>query len=136
MYGIIYYLVAESAEQCSRVALYEGSQIAEEDAIVALLSLAGRHRLTYACIGDILQLTSSLLPMPNGFNVSLHRLLGRFAKFSSETLTHKFCGNCSVPLYDRSKCTKPKCLSVRQPDATFIEIPLQKQIAEKMQGKD
>ena len=88
----------ESSEQSSRVALFEGSNVADDDAIVALLSLAGRHRLTYACIGDILQLTSSLLPMPNGFNVSLHRLLGRFVKFSTETVTRKFCGNCSAPL--------------------------------------
>jgi hypothetical protein len=84
----------------------------------------------------MLQLVSSLLPMPNGFNISLHRLLGRFVNFSAETIVRKFCGNCSAPLNEGViRCAKPKCLAIRQQDATFIEIPLQKQIAEKMQGE-
>lgn len=121
---------------CSRVPLFEGSQVAEQEAIVALLSLAGRHRLTYTCIEDMLQLVSSLLPVPNGFNISLPRLLGRFVNFSAETIVRKFCGNCSTPLLEGEiKCAKPKCLAIRQHDAAFIEIPLQKQIAEKMHGK-
>ena len=37
---------------CGRVALFEGSQVAEQEAIVAMLSLAGRHRLTYTWIED------------------------------------------------------------------------------------
>ena len=121
--------------QSSRVALFEGSQVAEQEAIVALFSLACRHKLTCTCIGDILQLVSSLLPVPNGFNISLHRLLGRFVNFSTETIVRKFCGNCSAPLLEGAKCTEPKCLAVRQLDATFIEVPLQKQIAEKMQDE-
>ena len=127
--------MVETPVRTSRVALFEGSQVAEQEAIVALLSLSGRHRLTYACIEDILQLASSLLPVPNGFNISLHQLLGRFVDFSRETIVRKFCGNCSAPLLGGVKCAKPKCLAVRQLDATFIEIPLQKQIAEKMQGE-
>ena len=117
-----------------RVPLFEGSQVAEDEALVALLSLASRHRLTYACMEDILRFVSSLLPMPNGLTISLYRLLGRFVNFSKETNVHKFCGNCSAVLQDGSKCTRPACLSVRQQDATFIEIPLQYQIQERMQG--
>ena len=118
----------------SRVPLFEGSQVAEEEAVVALLSLVSRHRLTYSCLEDILQLVSSLLPMPNGLVISLHKLIGRFVNFSTETIMHKFCGNCSAAQHHGSKCTKSACLSVRQTDATFIEIPLKKQIQEKMQG--
>ena len=122
--------------QCSRVPFFEGSQVAEQEAIVALLSLAGRHRLTYTCIEDMLQLVSSLLPMPNGFNISLHRMLGRFVDFTTETIVRKFYGNCSTPLLEGAiKCMKSKCLAIRQHDAVFIEIPLQKQIAEKTRGE-
>ena len=127
--------IVGSSHESSSVKLFRGSLVTEEDAIVALMSLACRHRLTYACIGDVLKLVSSLLPVPNGLSVSLHTLLGRFVNFTTETVVRKFCGNCLVSLHDILRCTKPKCMSVRQPDATFIEIPLQTQIAEKMQGK-
>lgn len=116
-----------------RVPLFDGSDVAEDEAVVALLSLASRHRLTYACIEDILHFVSSLLPMPNGLTISLHRLIGKSVNFSKETTVHKFCG---AVLHNGAKCTKSACVSVSQPDATFIEIPLQNQIQEKMQGKD
>ena len=63
---MIIIIVVESPVQCLRVPLFEGSQVAEQEAIVALLSLPGGHRLTYTCIKDMLQLVSSLLPVPNG----------------------------------------------------------------------
>ena len=64
--------------------------------------------------------------------MAFHRLLGRFVNFSVETTIHKFCGIIQV-LYLKEH--QPKYLAIRQHDAAFIEILLQKQIAEKMQGE-
>ena len=122
------------SDQLDSTPLYEGSQITAGEAIIALLSLASKHKLTYTCINDVLRLMSLLLPMPNGLTISVHQLLGKFVNFKKETIVHKFCGNCSVPLQDGIKCTKVACSSVRQLDTTFIEIHLDNQIKEKMEG--
>ena len=83
------------------IPLYEGSQITDSEAVVALLSVASKHRLNYACI---LQLVTLLLPKPNGLSISLHQSLGKFVNFSKETTIHKFCGNCSTSIEDDKKC--------------------------------
>ena len=110
-----------------RVQLFERSQVAEDE---ALLSLAGRHRLTHACIEHILRFVSSLLPMPNGLTISLYRLL-RFVNFSKETIVHNFCGNCVAILkMDLNALDKPVYLLGNK----MQHLSLQYQIQERMQG--
>ena len=125
---------AHSYSESHQIPLHPGCNIKEDEFYVAILSLVQRHKLTYACLSDLLELLNKTLPQPNALCVTAMRLIRKYVKFEKETILHKCCGSCLAPLPGRGECLNPACRTASEPDAVFLEIPLDQQIQERMAG--
>ena len=114
--------------------IFAGSPVSEEEFSVTLMSVFQRHRLTYACQSDLLQLLSMFLPSPNGVPPSVHVLNKQYLDLNKDTITHRCCGKCMELLPITTKCTKPECITAKLPDVLLLEIPLQMQLMDRFKG--
>lgn len=108
--------------------LFPGGEITEVAAFVSVLSLAHKHKLTYACLTDMLELISLMLPTPNGLCMTAQQLINKFVDFKREAIVHKCCGFCARLLAESSQCGKEECRAANLSDALFIEVPLDEQL--------
>ncbi len=119
----------------SSTPLYVGSAITAHQFDVAVASIAQRHNLTYACQTDILRFMSAVLPAPNSGSTSARSLTRKFVRYGEQARLHRCCGVCMRRLPEGEKCAQADCLSQGEPDATFAEVPLDKQLQERFKGE-
>lgn len=115
--------------------LYEGSAITIHQFDVSLSLIAQRHNLTYACQTDILRFISVLLPPPNSVRSTARSLNKKFVHYNEQTRIHRCCGVCMHHLAVGERCSQSECLSQNVADATFVEVPLDKQLQERFKGE-
>ena len=125
---------SSSTTPCPRKPMFPGSKITPNEFNVALLSLGQRHNLTYACLTAILQLLALMIPSPCSLPTSNHVLTKMFVDYPKETITHRCCGFCTRLLIDGESCARLQCRSAKEPDAKFVEIPLDAQLRERFEG--
>lgn len=118
------------------IPLYPGATVTEEEGFVSILSIAHQRRLTYACLADMLQLLSRLLPKPNSLCLTAQRLINKYVRYDRESITHRCCGYCLSRLHGETKCTNEEYKGADLPDSIFVELPLDDQLKERLAGKD
>ena len=75
--------------------IHESSDVSEDHAFVALMSIANKHKLTYTSLTDIMKLISGLLPVPNVFlHSNLNQLINKYVNISEVVIKHSCCVSC------------------------------------------
>ena len=118
----------------NRTLLYSGSQMSTEEFYVVVLSMFLKHSLTYSSVSDILNLFSHTIPSPNSVPRTQYQLFKKFIDYEAETVTHHCCGYCTE-LLTSSSCLKSECREANLPDASFVELRLDKQLQRQFSGK-
>ena len=101
---------------------------------VALLSLASKHKSTDACTADILRLFSTMVPSANPLPSTLYLLIKKFLCFKEGVIVHHCCGCCTKLLENDQECDSTFCRISGSPNATFIEVKLDKQLQTLFSG--
>ena len=118
-----------------RKELYPGSMLSNQDFSLGLLSIIQKHNLTYSCVDDLLQFLITVLPHPSCIPRSNRALIKEFIDCKSSTIVHSCCGYCSKLLGSSSLCSKSECQAASLPNATFVEVPLDSQLKERLLGE-
>ena len=107
--------------------LYQGATISVADAMLAILSLFMRHKLTGQCLNDILSLISLLLPDGHQCVRTLYKFKKYFSMIGQALLIfHYFCSKCEVPLATKTdNCNQ---CGENTEVGFFLELPLLKQL--------
>lgn len=114
--------------------MFPGSMFTENHAALALFSLGSKHRLTNACMVDIMEMLSILFPSPNVFGLGSRELQRRYVQFESIAKVHHCCGTCLTLLSEEDSCTNHECMISSEPDCYFVELPLDVQLKEHFKG--
>lgn len=84
----------EGPEQDPDFPLYPGASITLAESQMAILSLSLTHKLTGACLSDILDLVSMHCPVPNQAQRSLYMFKKYFENMRSPLVRHYYCQGC------------------------------------------
>lgn len=114
--------------------LYNQATMSQYEFFISFMSIFNQHCLTYSCAADFLKLFGQVLPLPNFVPQTPHTLIEKFVNYDASTITHRCCGYCTMPLLEKSTCSKAECKSVSAPDSTFVEVRLDKQIQKLFSG--
>ena len=94
--------------------LFNGAQVSDEMAVMLVLGLQSKHKLTQSALSDILSVLSMHLPsgqsIPTAYK-SLYHLLksisARESGLSCSTVVHRLCGKCEAYLPEGQQCLNP-----------------------------
>lgn len=76
--------------------IYPGATITLCAALCAIMQFASSNRLSYAAIGQLLQLLQLLCPKDNNLPTTLYRFRSFFKKFASKHVHTQVCGKCEL----------------------------------------
>ena len=120
--------------------IHESSDVSEDHAFVALMSIANKHKLTYTSLTDIMKLISGLFPVPNVFLHSNLNQLNKYVNISEVVIKHSCCVSCMdllAPGAVTATCERHECTITGNQglkEASFYEISIEKQLNEHFKG--
>jgi len=106
--------------------LYPGAPLTLNQSMLAILSLSISHKLTKACLSDILKLVELHCIEPNLCATSLYRFSKYFENIQSPVVFHYYCSACVNTL--ESKTAVCEVCGKNNGVQYFLEIPIIEQL--------
>lgn len=124
---------ADEVQQQEDPLLYEGSQVTLSESLHAIMTFSIVHKLSGACLADLLKLIMLHCPANSRCIRSLHIFKNHFAQFGAEFKLHYYCTSCVYPLTTKDSVCDV-CRKQGKP-SYFIEVPIDKQLG-KLYNRD
>ncbi len=113
--------------------LYENADVSVQEALILLMTLVRRHRMSDTALGHILTFLSILLPKDSKLPIRVNSVKNCFTSLSRDIKDVYYCAQCSE-LTNQYVDVCAKCGHHNQQNDFFIALPIAKQLHDILQG--